>query len=46
MSVPNIALLLGAPVGTVASRLRRGRELFQTAATRFRARQAFPGGAT
>lgn len=44
MSVPAIALLLGVPVGTVASRLRRGRELFQAAAARFRAREAFHGG--
>lgn len=44
MSVPGIALLLGVPVGTVASRLRRGRELFHAAAARFRAREAFHGG--
>jgi RNA polymerase sigma-70 factor, ECF subfamily len=44
MSVPAIALFLGVPVGTVASRLRRGRELFQAAAARFRAREAFHGG--
>lgn len=44
MTVPSIALLLGVPVGTVASRLRRGRELFQAAAARFRAREAFHGG--
>jgi RNA polymerase sigma-70 factor (ECF subfamily) len=44
MNVPAIALLLGVPVGTVASRLRRGRELFQAAAARFRAREAFHGG--
>ncbi len=44
MTVPAIALLLGVPVGTVASRLRRGRELFQAAAARFRAREAFHGG--
>lgn len=44
LSVPNIALLLGVPIGTVASRLRRGRELFQAAAARFRAREEFHGG--
>jgi RNA polymerase sigma-70 factor (ECF subfamily) len=44
MSVPAIALMLGVPVGTVASRLRRGRELFHAAAARFRAREAFHGG--
>jgi RNA polymerase sigma-70 factor (ECF subfamily) len=44
MSVPNIALFLGVPIGTVASRLRRGRELFQAAAARYRAREAFHGG--
>jgi RNA polymerase sigma-70 factor (ECF subfamily) len=44
MSVPAIALLLAVPVGTVASRLRRGRELFHAAVARFRAREAFHGG--
>lgn len=45
MTVPSIAELLGVPVGTVASRLRRGRELFHAAAARFRAREALHGGA-
>ena len=34
-----IATLLGAPMGTVASRLRRAREEFQSAARRFQAGQ-------
>jgi RNA polymerase sigma-70 factor, ECF subfamily len=38
MSVPEIALLLEVPTGTVASRLRRARELFQTAVAELRAR--------
>ena len=35
-----VAELLGLPMGTVASRLRRGREQFQTMVTRLRARGA------
>jgi len=35
-----IAELLGLPMGTVASRLRRAREMFQTMVTRLRARGA------
>ncbi|MCL2451222.1 MAG: RNA polymerase sigma factor, partial [Polyangiaceae bacterium] len=35
---PEIASLLGIPVGTVASRLRRGRETFQREADRLRKR--------
>ncbi len=38
-----IAELLGVPVGTVASRLRRAREAFQAAIKRLHARQAFKG---
>jgi RNA polymerase sigma-70 factor (ECF subfamily) len=37
MSVPEIALLLEVPTGTVASRLRRAREMFQTAVAELRA---------
>lgn len=44
LSVPEISALLELPVGTVASRLRRGRELFHAAATRLRARARFHGG--
>jgi RNA polymerase sigma-70 factor, ECF subfamily len=38
MSVPEIAVLLDIPTGTVASRLRRARELFQAAVAELRAR--------
>jgi RNA polymerase sigma-70 factor (ECF subfamily) len=44
LSVPEIADLTGAPVGTVASRLRRARAGFHGAVRRFRARQDFVGG--
>jgi RNA polymerase sigma-70 factor (ECF subfamily) len=37
MSVPDIAVLLEIPTGTVASRLRRARELFQAAVEELRA---------
>ena len=40
---PEIASLLAVPVGTVASRLRRGREQFHAAATRVRARMGHGG---
>jgi RNA polymerase sigma-70 factor (ECF subfamily) len=39
MRVPEIASLLGIPLGTAASRLRRGRELFQEELARVKARQ-------
>jgi RNA polymerase sigma-70 factor, ECF subfamily len=37
MSVPEIAELVGIPTGTVASRLRRAREIFQAAVVELRA---------
>lgn len=40
---PEIAELLGVPLGTVASRLRRSREAFAKAAARFRAQQVSRG---
>lgn len=39
MTLAEIAALLGVPSGTVASRLRRGRELFQAEITRLKARR-------
>lgn len=39
MTLSEIATLLGIPPGTAASRLRRGRELFQSAVVRLRLRQ-------
>lgn len=39
MRVPEIASLLGIPLGTAASRLRRGRELFQAELARLSARK-------
>ena len=44
MSSPEISELLGIPVGTVASRLRRGREAFELAAARLKARLKSDGG--
>ncbi|MBN2194397.1 MAG: sigma-70 family RNA polymerase sigma factor [Polyangiaceae bacterium] len=44
LSVPEIAELCSLKVGTTSSRLRRARELFQAAAQRVRARQAFDRG--
>jgi RNA polymerase sigma-70 factor (ECF subfamily) len=44
MSSPEIANLLGIPVGTVASRLRRGREAFELAASKLKARLRARGG--
>ena len=45
MSSPEIAGLLGIPVGTVASRLRRGREAFELASAKLKARLHAGGGA-
>ena len=45
LEVQQVADLLEIPAGTVASRLRRARELFQRAASRHQARQTPPGGA-
>jgi RNA polymerase sigma-70 factor (ECF subfamily) len=44
LTVPEIASLLGTPVGTVSSRLRAAREHFQAAVKRLHARAAFAGG--
>lgn len=41
LAAPQIAELLQIPIGTVASRLRRARELFRDAVKRYRARAAF-----
>ncbi len=46
LTTPAIAELLAIPPGTVSSRLRRGREEFQTLAKRLRAQRVFAGGAT
>ncbi|MBX3198975.1 MAG: sigma-70 family RNA polymerase sigma factor [Labilithrix sp.] len=43
MDIPEIAELLGIPVGTAASRLRRAREKFEVQAERMRARLAREG---
>jgi len=42
MTLAEIAALLGIPSGTAASRLRRGRELFQAEITRLKARRRGP----
>lgn len=44
LPTPDIASLLGIPVGTVASRLRRAREEFQDRAKRLQARYSPRGG--
>ena len=46
LSVPEIARLLSLPPGTVSSRLRGAREVFQAALRRLHARDAFPGKQT
>jgi RNA polymerase sigma-70 factor (ECF subfamily) len=43
MTLAEIAATLGIPIGTAASRLRRGRELFAAAIARFKARQRSTG---
>ena len=42
-TVPQIADLLGLPIGTVSSRLRSARQQFQAAVRRLQARDEFPG---
>ncbi|MDF2692326.1 MAG: polymerase sigma factor RpoE [Labilithrix sp.] len=44
MSMAEIANIVDAPMGTVASRLRRGRELFEQEMKRVRARETFHTG--
>lgn len=44
MTLAEIAVILAIPPGTAASRLRRGRELFQSAVARLRLRQRGYGG--
>ena len=44
MSSPEIAELLRIPVGTVASRLRRGREAFEVEVGRVKAKLSLKGG--
>jgi len=44
LTVPEIARWVGVPEGTVASRLRRAREIFHAAAARYRAHAEFRGG--
>ncbi len=44
LTMAEIAEALETPPGTVASRLRRGREMFQAGAKRLRARDGFGGG--
>lgn len=46
LSMAEIAGILGVAPGTVASRLRRGRELFENEMKRVRAREAFRSGGT
>jgi RNA polymerase sigma-70 factor (ECF subfamily) len=44
LTVPEASELLGIPGGTVASRLRRGREFFEAESKRIEARGVFRGG--
>ena len=44
LSSPEIATLLGIPLGTVASRLRRAREAFELGVSELKAQLAAKGG--
>ena len=44
LPIPEIASLVGVPVGTASSRLRRARAEFQQIVKRMRARGSIPGG--
>lgn len=46
LGVNEIAVMCEIPIGTVASRLRRARQLFRTAAKRYRAKDSLRGGGT
>jgi RNA polymerase sigma-70 factor (ECF subfamily) len=46
LTTPEIAAMIGVPVGTIASRLRRARETFQAIVKRMQAAGLAPGGGT